>query len=106
LVGQSLALTLGLDVHELLQLASKLDALDRVVSDAKPDERVSEAHYAEADAPNPLGESVDLGKRVFVDVDDVVEEVDGEVDVALERVPIHLRILHVIPDVDRAEVAD
>src|SRR4051812_40145980 len=31
---------------------------------------------------------------------------DREMDVALERGPIHLTVLDVIPDVDRAEVAD
>ena len=75
-----------------MTLAAELHALVRVVRDAEPNERVGEAHDAEADAADALRERVDLGQRVLVDVDDVVEEVRRERDVARERVPVHLPI--------------
>ena len=89
-----------------ITLRPNLDAFRRVVRDAEAHERVGEAHDAEADAADALGERVDLGQRVLVDVDDVVEEVRAEVDVALERIPVHAAVDHVVPDVDAAEVAD
>ena len=49
--------------------------------DAEPHERVGEAHHAESDAADALGERVDLRQRILVDVDDVVEEVRAEMDV-------------------------
>jgi hypothetical protein len=76
-----------------------------VVRDAEADEHVGEAHHAQADAADALRERVDLGQRVLVDVDDVVEEVRRQVDVARRR-PSPSRRLHVVADVDRAEVAD
>src|ERR671929_78001 len=53
----------------------------------------------------PQMERVDLRERVLVDVDDVVEEVRGQMDVAPKGVPIHHAVTHVVADVDRAEVA-
>ena len=85
--GEPLALLLGLDVHELHDLAAELDAFVRVVRDAEPNERVGEAHDAKADAADALGQRVDLRQRVLVDVDDVVEEVRRERDVAARTRP-------------------
>ena len=106
LVREALALALGLDVDELHAAAAELDAFGRVVRDAQTHERVGEAHDAETDAADALGQRVDLGERILVDVDDVVEEVRGEMHVALHRIPVQHAVLHVVADVDRAEVAD
>ena len=62
-----------------------------VVRNAEAHERVGEAHHAKADPADALGERVDLGQRVLVDVDDVVEEVRRQMDVLRERVPVHRR---------------
>ena len=64
-----------------MTLAAELDAFGGVVRDAEADERVGEAHHAETDAADALGQRVDLRQRVLVDVDDVVEEVRAELDV-------------------------
>ncbi len=104
--GETLRFLLAFDVDELHHLAAELHTLGRVVRDAEPDARVGEAHDAEPDAADALGERVDRLERVPVDVDDVVEEVRGEMDVRLEGVPIQLSVLHIEADVDRAEVAD
>ena len=106
LVGEPLALSLRLDVDEFLQLTPELDALDAVVGDAQPHQRIGETHDAESDATDSLGERIDLRQRVLVDVDDVVEKVHRKMDVALESVPIHLTVAHIVADVDRAQVAD
>jgi len=51
-------------------------------------------------------EVVDLGQRVLVRVDDVVEEVSAEMHGRAHRVPIDAAVLHEQADVDRPEVAD
>ncbi len=106
LVGEPLALLLRLDIQELHHLPPHLHSFGRIVRNAEAHEHVREAHDAEADAANALGEGVDLRERILVDVDDVVEEVRRELDVALERVPVHAPVDHVVADVDAAEVAD
>ncbi len=55
--------------------AAELHAFGRVVGNAEAHERVGEAHDAESDAADALGQRVDLRQRILVDVDDVVEEV-------------------------------
>ena len=105
--GQPLRLDLGLLVHELLDLAAERDALLGVVGDAELDEQVGEAHDAEPDAADALGQVGDLGQRVLVGVDHVLEEVGREVDhLAQARPSRSAPSLHEDAEVDRAEVAD
>jgi len=99
----ALRLLLGLDVHELHQLAAERYAFFRVISNSQTNQRIGKAHHAESDPADPLAQVVDLRQRVLVDVDDVVEEVRGQMDVTSQRVPIHLAVLHVNPDVDRRQ---
>ena len=86
-LGQALGLDLGLLVHELLDLPAQLHALVGVVGDAQPHEQVGQAHDAEADAADVLGQLGDLAQRVLVGVDHVLEEVGRDVDHAAEAGP-------------------
>ena len=106
LLGELLGSLLGLLVHELHQPATQRDALVAVVGDAEPHQQIRPAHDAQADTPNALGEIVDLGERVPVGVDDVVQEVRAEVHRRSQPVPFHLAVLDEQADIDRAEVAD
>ena len=96
---------LRLFVDELHHLAAERDAFIGVVRDAEPHEQVGPAHDPEADAADPLRQIVDLGERVLVRVDDVVEEVSGEMHDRPEAIPIHRPVLDEQADVDRAEIA-
>ncbi len=79
-VGEPLRLVLGLVVDELPASAAQLHRLgaNRRASPSA-DEEVGESHDPEADAPDALGQLGDLLERVVVGVDDVLEEVGGEV---------------------------
>ncbi len=78
--GQPLALDLGLVVDELLDPAAEVHALVRVVGNAELDEDVGEPHDAEPDAADALRQLGDLGQRILVGVDHVLEEVGRQVD--------------------------
>ena len=106
LVRQPLTLTLPFRIHERHDFAPEFDALGRIVREPESHERVREPHHTQPDPSDPLGERVDLDQRIPVDVDDVVEEVRREMNVASERGPIHLPLGHVMPDVDATQIAD
>ena len=91
LARQPLALDLGLLVHELLDPPAQRHALVRVVRDAELDEEVGQAHDAEADPADALRQLGDLGQRILVGVDHVLEEVGREMDHLAQRVPVDLR---------------
>ena len=63
LVGQSLTLTLGFDVDELLELPPELHAFDSVVRNSEPNERIGKSHHTEADASDSLRQRVDFRER-------------------------------------------
>ncbi len=105
LLGQPLALLLALDIEELHHLAPHLHAFSTVVRNTQAHEHVGKTHHAEPDAADALAQRVDLRQRILVDVDDVVEEVRAERDVAAHRVPVHHAMVHVVPHVHAAEVA-
>ena len=77
LAREVFALGAGLVVDEAHDLAGDAAGLVRVVGHLQAQEHVGEAHDAEADLAVALGHLLDLGQRVAVDVDDVVEEADG-----------------------------
>ena len=104
--GETLGFALAFDVDEFHHRAAEIHALGRVIGDTQSNARVGEAHHAEPDAADALGERVDRLERILVDVDDVVEEVRGEMDVGLEAVPIHFPVSYIKADVNGAEVAD
>ena len=86
-------LDLGLLVHELLDLPAERHAFVRVVGDAQLDEQVGQAHHAETDPPDALGQLGDLRQRVLVGVDDVLEEVGRQVDHPAQAVPVDRAVL-------------
>ena len=103
---QSLRFDLGFFIHELLNPAAERDALIRVVRDAELDEEIGQPHDAEADSADALSQVGDLGQRILVGVDHVLEEMGSEVDHRAERVPVDRPIAHEDAEIDRAEVAD
>ena len=66
IAGQPLRLGLGLLVHELLHLPAQRHALLGVVGDAELDEDVGQAHDAEPDPADPLGQVGDLGSGYWL----------------------------------------
>src|SRR2546422_8015928 len=52
-----------------------------------------------------LGEVIDIGERVLVRVDDVVEEVGAQMHRRPQTIPIDVAVLDEQADVDRPEVA-
>ncbi len=105
LFGQLLGRDLRLLVDELHQLAAQRDARIGVVPDAQTHEQVGPPHDAEADTADALREVVDLGERVLVRVDDVIEEMRAQVHSGAQLLPVHVAVLDEQADVDRTEVA-
>ena len=88
--GEALGLGAGLVCDELHDGAADLDALLGVVGNAEADEHVGEAHDAEAGLAGEQVHALDLGDRVVVGVDGVVEEVGGRPHGGTEQVPVDL----------------
>ena len=110
LAGEVLAVVVGLVVDELHEAPAPFDAFVTVVGGAELVQRVGEAHDAQADLSVALADLVDLGQRVLVGVDDVVEEAGRDMHRLAQRVPVHLGLGHArvadeLPEIDAAEVA-
>src|ERR1051325_3943294 len=76
-----------------------------VVGDAEGGERVGPAHDAEADLAGRRGGALDLGQRIAIGIDDVVEEPHGGVDRGGEPRPVELAGCDEAAEVDRAKGA-
>src|SRR5215210_318323 len=107
LLGEGPALLPGLIIHELHHPLGEGEPLFRVVGDAELYEQVREAHDPEPDAPVPPAHLVDLGQRIVVLLDDVVQEADRGVYRLPQVVPVDVsRILTVEAlQVDAPQVA-
>ena len=75
-------------VDEAHHLVGQPDGLVGVVGDAQLDQHVGPAHDPQADLAVALGHLADLGQRIPVHVDDVVEEVDGGPGDPAQPVPV------------------
>ena len=78
--GQVQGLLAGLGLDERHNFFSQGDRLVGIIRDHHLGQGARPAHDAQADLAGLLGHLVDLGKRILVDVDDVVQEVDGKMD--------------------------
>ena len=74
----------GLVVDELHEGGADFDAIVGIIRYGEIEEGVGEAHDAETDFSIVFTELIDLFDLIFVDFDDVIEKVDGEVDGAAE----------------------
>ncbi len=84
------------------------DGPRRVVLDLHEEKEVGQAHDPESDPAVGPGHLVDLRQGVLVDVDDVVEEADGDADGLPEAVPVEAVLPargEEVGEVDGAEVA-
>ncbi len=106
LLGELLGGHLGLLIHELHHLAAERHPLLGVVADPQPDEEVRPTHHTESDAADPLRQRVDLGQRVLVCIDHIVEEVGAEVHHGPQALPVHVAVVHEQPQIHRPEIAD
>ena len=95
----------GLLVDEAHDLVGQPDGLVGVVADAQFHQHVGPAHDPQPDLAVALGHDPDLGERVAVHVDDVVEEVHGGAGDPAQPLPVDARHLHHERKIDRAEVA-
>ncbi len=76
-----------------------------VVGDLERGERVGPAHDAQADLARGARRALDLGERVAVRVDHVVEEPRGGVDRPAQPVPVEIAAGHELAEIDAAERA-
>ncbi|MNS49618.1 hypothetical protein D3C72_822310 [compost metagenome] len=108
-LGELDRLHLRLEVDEAEDLLGHVEALLRAVADAQLEEHAGEAHHAQADLAGALGDAIDLGDRVLVGVDDVVQQVGADVDHTAQALPVDRGLAVDLDDealeVDRAEVA-
>ena len=88
LAGEGLGGHLGLLVDEPHDLAGQGHRFLRVVGDAEFHQHVGPAHDPQADLAIALGHALDLRQRVPVHVDDVIQEVRGDVGDPLQFFPI------------------
>ncbi len=102
------AFFVGLLPQEAHQLLGEGQGPGRVVLQFLFQKQIGPAHDAEPDPAVGPGHLSDLGKGVLVDVDDVVQEADGDLDDPGEPFPVEgpgpLRVEEV-GEVDRAEIA-
>jgi len=105
LAGQLLAGRAGLVVDEAHDIAGDLAGVFGVVGHLEAQQHVGEAHDAETDLAVALGHPLDLGQRVAIDVDDVVQEAHRGAHDAAEGAVVDVAVGHDPAEVDGAQVA-
>ena len=75
---------------EAHEAGSKADGLGRIVGDSELDEEFGPSHHSKTYLAGGARGALDLGERVAVGIDDVVEEVDAEAHGLSELVPVEL----------------
>ena len=84
----------GLLVDEAHHLVAEPDGVVAVVADAELHQHVGPTHDPKAHLAVALGHRADLGERVAVHVDDVVEEVRRRPRDPAQPLPIDVAVLH------------
>src|SRR5450759_3479702 len=105
LAGQLLAGRAGLVVDEAHDIAGDLAGVFGVVRHLEAQQHVGEAHDAETDLAVALGHPLDLGQRVAIDVDDVVEKAHGGAHDAAQGAVVDVAVGHDPAEIDGAQVA-
>jgi hypothetical protein len=108
-LGQLLTGLVADGIHRVHDLLGQGDALLAVVGHAHVEEHVRKAHDAQADLAGGAGHPVDLGQGVLVDLNHVVQEVDGGADGLFQLGPVQHPpgggLHQVVDQVDGAQVA-
>src|SRR5450759_229966 len=105
LAGQLLAGRAGLVVDEAHDIAGDLAGVFGVVGHLEAQQHIGEPHDPETDLAVAFGHPLDLGQRVAIDVDDVVEKAHGGAHDAAQGTVIDVAVGHHPAEVDGAQVA-
>ena len=96
---------LGFLLNELHDLFSSLHRFFGIIGDIQSDQHIGKAHHAQTDFAIGQGDVLDLRQRIFVDINHIVQEVDGIPHHLFEVIVIDLTVANHVEQVDGAQIA-
>ena len=85
-------------------VASRLQSLFRVIPNPQFNKQVRESHDAKADAAGLLAHLFDFRDWIVIHIDNVVQQVDGDIDGLIQAFPVDHGVA--VGDVDHAGYVD